>query len=112
MIEKKVREMWASLDAPAVDLSCDAAHLIADIERNGEVLPEVRKWARVRKKRKTLATTNTYALKHDAERDLGCWVPHSVFVFALYLEGFTLNNFSFRGEAVVFRTNLGAKKCP
>ncbi len=106
-VEKKVIEMWGALGVPRVDLSTTPEHLAADITRNGHTLDAVREWVKGHAHRKTLSHDCTYVLKHEAERAVGQWVPHSVLIFAAWLEGHQLDHWRVEGGAGVFQTTIG-----
>lgn len=106
---QEVKRMWDDLGVARVDLSTTPDHLAADIARNGHTLPAVREWVKDHQQRKTLSHDCTYVLKHEAERAVGQWVPHSVLIFAVWLEGHHLDHWRVEGGAGVFQTTLGRK---
>ena len=107
-IEEKIEELWELCGR--VDLSTSVEELKKDITKSSIMIAPCRNWLSTRNKLKNIKRTpDSYSLKHDAENDINKgWVPHSVFVFAAFLEGFDLSSSSLRGDVYVVSTNIGA----
>jgi len=105
----KINELWAlcgSIDG------CDSVEsLEKDVIKFSHMIEPCRKWLLMRNKLKNIKKTpNSYNLKHKAEYELKEWIPHSVFVFSAFLEGFKLSRSSLKGDVYVVGTNIGATK--
>jgi hypothetical protein len=85
--------------------------LKTDIAKFSNLIVPCRIWLTGRNKLKNIKhSADSHAIKHQAERDIGQWVPHSVFVLSAYLEGFELSKSKLRGDVYAVYTNIGAKK--
>jgi hypothetical protein len=104
----KVDELW-ELCSP-IDCSKTVDHLKNDISKFSNMIGPCRDWISKRNKLKNInSSTDSYSLKHEVESELNTWVPHSIFVFAAFLEGVKLTQSSLRGDIYVVLTNIGAK---
>jgi hypothetical protein len=109
LIEEKIEALW-ELCGP-VDLSTSKEALKKDITKFSNMVIPCRNWLSNRNKLKNVkSTSDSYSLKHEAESDVNVWVPHSVFVFSAFLEGFDLSHSSLRNDVYVVFTNIGAAK--
>ena len=108
-IEEKIEELW-ELCGP-VDLSGSVEDLKKDIIKFSNMVSPCRNWLSTRNKLKNIKhTPDSYSLKHEAENEVDGWVPHSVFVFSAFIEGFNLSRSKLRGDVYVVSTNIGAAK--
>ena len=82
-----------------------------DIIKFSNQIGPCRIWLSNRNKLKNIKNNpDSYVLKHEAENVVGDLLPHSVFVFSAFLEGFELSPSSLRGGVHVVSTNIGARK--
>lgn len=105
--EEKIEELWEQCGR--IDLSTSVEELKKDITKFSSMIAPCRNWLSTRNKLKNIKRIpDSYSLKHEAENDVGAWVPHSVFVFTAFLEGFNLSQSSLRDDVYVVSTNIGA----
>ena len=108
-IEEQIDDLWELCGR--IDLSASVDELKKDITKFSAMIAPCRNWLSNRNKLKNIKRTpDSYSLKHEAESGVDGWVPHSVFVFAAFLEGFDLSHSSLRGDVYVVSTNIGAAK--
>ncbi|CED57978.1 putative uncharacterized protein (plasmid) [Aliivibrio wodanis] len=106
---EKVHELW-DLCGP-IDCSESVENLEKEIIKFFDMIEPCRNWLSKRNKLKNIKRTpDSYTLKHEVEFSVKKWVPHSVFIFSAYLEGFNLSRSSLRSDIYVVATNIGAEK--
>lgn len=108
-INEKIEELW-KLCGP-IDCFKTLDDLRKDIIKFSHMITPCLNWLSLRKKLKNMKSCpDSYSLKHEAENELKEWVPHSVFVFAAFLDGFNLSESRLRDNVYVVSTNIGAVK--
>ena len=105
---KEIEIIWQQCGR--IDMSETIDELKSDIAKLSPLIVPCRAWLSKRKRLKNIkCVPDSYNLKHQAESDIGEWVPHSVFVLAAYLEGFELSKSKLRGDVHVVSTNIGSE---
>lgn len=104
--ESQIKHFWEACGP--IDCCETLEDVTNDIIKNQCMIEPCLKWLSTCNRLNNLNKKNdTYSLKHDAELHLGQWVPHSVFIFAAFLDGFNLKPHGKRGDVWVFQTNIG-----
>ncbi|MCD9510008.1 MULTISPECIES: hypothetical protein [Photobacterium] len=106
--EPEIKSFWEACGP--LDCCETLDDLTKDIMKNKNMIEPCRKWLSTCNRLKNInKNRDTLRLKHDAESDLGQWIPHSIFIFSAFLDGFELKPAGKRdgGEEWVFQTNVG-----
>lgn len=102
----KIDDLW-ELYGP-IDGAETVDDLKRDISRFSNIIAPCRDWISKRNKLKNIKkTSDSLRLKCEVEGELNSWVPHSIFVFAAFLERVKMTRSFRRGDVYVVSTNIG-----
>ncbi|WP_415776350.1 hypothetical protein ACMYQ1_10215 [Shewanella oncorhynchi] len=102
----KIDDLW-ELCGP-IDGARTVDDLKMDISKSSNIIAPCRDWISKRNKLRNIKKTpDSYRLKTEVEGELNTWIPHSVFVFAAFLEGVKMTRSYLSRDVYVVSTNIG-----